>query len=149
MIERRLQIERPPIEVWRNLQLLPTWEGIGGLRRLREPVHDEDGHLLGFRYTLTTPLGTVDDRARVRPTVGTERRSMTVAAVAKGLALTMAIDLAATGAAATSAAVSLRADATSRLTRPLASTVLGVLESGFDREHHRLIVRLEGGHDPT
>jgi len=40
----------PPAEVWESLQLPATWQSIGGVDRVYDPVFDADGTLRGFSF---------------------------------------------------------------------------------------------------
>ena len=143
MPQRTLRIERPLDHVWQQLQQLETWEGVGGMGQLRDASHRPDGSLEHFRYSLDTPLGTVDDRAEVRPDRTGAARSMHVQTETKGLRVTIDIDLDNAGPTATNASLDIDAQSTNFLTGPLAATLRHTLESGIDREGRRMVERLE------
>jgi len=130
-------------EVWERLQKVRTWEGIGGLHKLRDPVHDVSGDLTAFMFSLKTPLGTVNDEATVSPTGRAGRQSMAVRAQAKGIKVTVTLSLDPRGEAATEALFAINAEGTTFLTGPLASALGKVLESGIDKEAERMQQRLE------
>ncbi len=140
MPQRKLRIEQPVEVVWDRLQLLATWEGIGGMDDLRDGRHRSDGTLEGFRYSLDTPLGKVDDNADV--IAEADHRTMHVRTHTKGL--TVMIDLRLHEASITTTAdFTIDVEASNFLTRPLASTLRHTLESGIVRESDKMIERLE------
>lgn len=140
MPQRTLLIEQPVDVVWDRLQLLTSWEGIGGMNDLRDGRHRSDGTLEGFRYTLHTPLGTVDDKADV--IAESDHRTMHVRTHTKGL--TVMIDLRLhTASTTTTADFTIDVEAGNFLTRPLASTLRHTLESGIVRESDKMVERLE------
>ena len=150
MAGKTLEIEQPIDQVWERLQQLPTWEGIGGMHRLREAAHRDDGTLAYVRFSLDTPLGLVDDDAIVTPEVDSENRSMHVQTLVKGFDVTIDLRLSPSvdePGRRTSADFTIDAEATTFLTRPLASTLRHTLESGIDRESERMVQRLETGHE--
>lgn len=55
-------------EVWKALDAPKTWEGIGGVDRVIDPVIDRDGHLRGFSFETAvagkTYLGKATPKAR-------------------------------------------------------------------------------------
>ena len=140
MPQRTLRIDQPVDVVWERLQLLATWEGIGGMDDLREPRHRGDGTLVGFRYSLDTPVGKVDDNADV--IAEGDHRTMHVRTHTKGL--TVMIDLQLHAASATTTAdFTIDVEASNFLTRPLAATLRHTLESGIVRESDKMVERLE------
>lgn len=150
MPERTLRIDQPLDVVWERLQRLATWEGIGGMDRLRDATHRPDGTLKHFRYSLDTPVGTVDDDAEVVPDQRTpSSRSMHVTTETKGLAVTIDLHMrqANPDPTATIAEFAIDARATNFLAKPLASTLRHTLESGIDREGERMVQRLEAPDD--
>lgn len=140
MPQRTLRIEQPVDVVWDRLQLLSSWEGIGGMDDLRSGRHHTNGTLEGFRYSLDTPLGTVDDDADVIADIA--HRTMHVRTHTKGL--TVMIDLQLHEASTTTTAdFTIDVEAGSFLTRPLAITLRHTLESGIVRESDKMVERLE------
>lgn len=138
MPQRTLHIDQDIDVVWHRLQQLPTWDGIGGMQSLRDPSHNEDGTLAQFRFSLETPVGTINDDAEVIAS----GHSMFVRTEAKGVVVTILLALADEGPS-TMANFSIDAEATNFLARPLAATLHHTLESGIDREGARMVERLE------
>jgi len=139
MPQRTLRIDHPIDAVWERLQLLETWEGIGGMDELHDPTHGPDGALRGFRYALHTPLGTIHDSADVT----SQNPVMHVRTASKGVAVTIDLELSAGAVGQTIADFRIDAHATSFLASPLAATLRHTLESGIVRESDRMVERLE------
>ncbi len=146
MPQRTLLVDQPVDVVWERLQNLSTWEGIGGMKQLRDPRHTDDGTLQRFRFSIDTPLGTIDDHADV--TAEADHRTMHVRAHAKGLTVTIDLRLR-SAPPTTNTDFTIDVEAASFLTRPLASTLRHTLESGIVRESDRMVERLEAPNDRT
>jgi hypothetical protein len=139
MPQRTLQIDQPIDAVWEQLQRLETWEGIGGMGELHDPVHGSDGALRGFGYSLHTPVGTIHDNADVT----SQGRVMHVRTATKGVAVTIDLALRENGGSETIADFAIDANATNFLAAPLAASLRHTLESGIVRECDRMVERLE------
>ena len=46
-------VDRPAAELWEILQAADTWANIGPVERVWDPVHDEAGTLLSYRWSTT------------------------------------------------------------------------------------------------
>ncbi len=143
MPERTLRVGQKLAVVWERLQQLESWEGIGGMGQLRDPLQVDDGSLRGFAYSIRTPLGVIDDTADVTSSHDAAgERKMQVVTETKGVRVT--IDLVLSGMAArTFINFTIDAQATNFVARPLAVTLRQTLESGIDREAKRMVERLE------
>lgn len=149
MASRSLTIDRTIDEIWPALQLLATWEGIGGMRDLRGVAWNEAGDLVGFAFSIETPLGTIDDRADVEsePPTASEVRGSTVATLhavadSKGVRIDVTVELSDVETEGTAVEFSIEGRSTSFLTKPLVGALRETLESGIDREGQRLADRL-------
>ncbi len=56
---------RPIDEVWERLQAVETWANIGPVEHVWDPVHDEDGQLVSYRWSASVGPTTYRGRARV------------------------------------------------------------------------------------
>jgi hypothetical protein len=139
MPRRTLQIDQSAAVVWERLQLLETWEGIGGMGELYGAAHGPDGGLRAFQYSLHTPLGTIHDSADVT----SQGRVMHVRTASKGVAVTIDLALRENAPSETIAELTIDAHATNFLTGPVAATLRHTLESGIVRESDRMVERLE------
>ncbi len=139
MPQRTLRIDQPAEAVWERLQLLETWEGIGGMGDLYGPAHGPDGGLRAFQFSLHTPLGTIHDSADVT----SHGRVMHVRTANKGVAVTIDLKLRENGGSETIADFTIDAHATNFLSGPLAAALRHTLESGIVRESDRMVERLE------
>ncbi len=140
MPQRTLHLDRPLADVWKRLQEISSWEGVGGLTDLRQPHHDAEGNLSSFSFSIETPLGTIRDQARV---ISDALHGMTVVAEAKGLEVAVNLKLTAKSPSTTTAEFDIEARSTNFLSRPLAGTLRHTLESSIDREARKMTDRLE------
>lgn len=143
MPQRTLRVSQQLDVAWERLQQLESWEGIGGMGQLRDAALGDDGALLGFAYSLDTPVGAINDTAEVTSSKGDAGdHTMQVVTDTKGVRVT--IDLIVSGMGAKSFVnFTIDAQATNFLARPLATTLRQTLESGIDREATKMVERLE------
>lgn len=143
MADRTLRVAQELAIVWERLQQLETWEGIGGMGQLRDPLRDDQGSLRGFRYSLNTLVGAIDDTADVTSSLtDADDRRMQIVTETKGVRVT--IELVLSGMRdKTFANFTIDAQATNFIARPLASSLRQTLDSGIIRESDRIVERLE------
>jgi len=143
MPQRTLRVSQQLDVAWQRLQQLDSWEGIGGMGQLRDPLHHDNGALEGFAYSIDTPVGTIDDTAEVTSsTADAGDHTMQVITDTKGVRVTIDLVLSGMGAK-TFVNFTIDAQATNFLARPLAATLRQTLETGIDREATRMVGRLE------
>ena len=143
MPQRTLRVSQQLDVAWQRLQQLDSWEGIGGMGQLRDPLLHDNGALKGFAYSIDTPVGTIDDTAEViSSTADAGDHTMQVITDTKGVRVTIDLVLSGMGAK-TFVNFTIDAQATNFLARPLAATLRQTLESGIDREATRMVERLE------
>ncbi len=56
---------RQPDEVWRRLQDVETWSSIGPVEHVWDPVHDEEGQLVEYRWSASVGPTTYRGTAQV------------------------------------------------------------------------------------
>ncbi len=141
MASRQLLLPHPLDDLWRAFQQLETWHGLGGLDELDNGRWNRAGELIGFDFSIGTPLGRIRDSASVEP----QKPSLRAEADSKGVRIEVHLHLAVAHVAGgdhTAIDFSIDAKATSLLTRPLQGTLRATFESGIDRERDRLSERL-------
>lgn len=141
MASRTLQIDHSIDEIWPTLQKLETWEGIGGMRDLRDGRWDDDGELTRFGFSIETPLGDIKDDADVTTSHSDDAASLHAVADSKGIRVDVVLELSAHDGG-TRAEFSIDGKSTSFLTKPLVGALRDTLESGIEREGKRLVERL-------
>lgn len=66
-----------PIEaVWQRLQQAETWADIGPVEDVKDPQHDESGHLQSFVWTTTVARKHYEGTAEVSDSVHEERMTL-------------------------------------------------------------------------
>ena len=56
---------RPLADVWLRLQDVETWSNIGPVEHVWDPVHDETGHLVSYRWSASVGPTTYRGHAKV------------------------------------------------------------------------------------
>ncbi|MEE9416424.1 MAG: hypothetical protein V3V01_14165, partial [Acidimicrobiales bacterium] len=119
-----------------------AWEGVAGIGDLRNRQVDTLGNLAGFDFTMDTPVGRIDDRAKVTA-LQAPRHSLSIFADQKGLLVyvNVALNRMASGEA-TLVDVEVRADAKSFLTKPLAATLNMAMAQSIENEARTIASRV-------
>lgn len=142
MATTTIEVAETITNIWARLQFLEAWEGVAGIGDLRNRQVDGLGNLAGFDFTMDTPVGRIDDRAKVTA-LDSPQHKLSIFADQKGLLVYVHVGLnRMQSSPVTMVDVEVRADAKSFLTKPLAATLNMAMQQSIENEARTIAGRV-------
>ncbi len=140
MIAHSTSVDAPPEQVWVALQDAATWEGIAGIRGVRDVRHTDDGSLDGFAFHTEVAGMRFDGIARV--VRRTPPEAMTLDLDSKDLGARLAVRLK-PAEASTTIVVGAELEAKTMLVKMASGAVENAVRKGLPREVEAFAGRLQ------
>jgi hypothetical protein len=120
-----------PGDVWKALQQADTWSGIGPIDEVWDAEHDEDGGLLGYRWSAAAAGRIWKGTARLVDARRPERMTLTLRTDEMRGSITTDLS---PGPVGTDLAVTLHAEATGMLATLFWGVVVQAIGRGFPKQ---------------
>ncbi len=136
-----IRIATPIEDVWAALQDPATWEQLGPVQEVWDPVHDPEGVLLGYRWS--TRIGGREYRGSARTVDHRPPTCFVIDLEAGEMAGTITAELASDGEI-TDVAVSLEVHSRGMMSTLLFPAIHAAIASGFPQQVEDLAGRIAG-----